>query len=410
MASTDLTTAYLKLWLQSDADSIRRQGAMLASGIDTYAALKSDMHSKMSRAEIATHQKISWQERRASEFAFTGQLTTATLVISGDLLRAAATQYSMMQHIRIGTIVERDSDGLQWKVTAVNYAGLSCTVAAHGNLGALSNDNAPVAYSIIADAGSDYYSTHQPKSTTTDLRFVGTQIHEETFQAPETWLNTPFVDISDKLKDQLNIIVETMRTKIARSCIRMSPTYDTGAYVTGASVEAPTMTGLCHWPRITQAESANIEVYRNKATVELYMEDLDNLIYGMAATEGADFNEKGWYLCHHPIQSKTIGDLLANNRRLWRDDHIVGYSTNKYESKNGAIIDLMPDPIMPKGMIICTNLPSVEWGFYKNDDIHVKDLPQQSRTIMRLISCQTYGVIIRKLRANLGTIYGLPTT
>ena len=407
MASTDLTTNYLKLWLQSDAASREAQQKFLMKGVETINAKASDVMRQINQGPDAWNLTVEWLDRRNTEYKFTGKLTTATLVLSGNLLGAAVTADSMKQHIRIGTILERPSDGLQVKVTATDYANKQCTVAAHGNSGALSNDASPVRWDILGEAGSDYNTDHQPKSTAAVIRYVGTQIHEETFEAPETWLNSRFEEIQNNLQDQLRLIVQNIRTKIARSALRIAPVYNSG-YVTGHSVEAPTMTGLCQWPRILYAESANDNVYRNKNNNALSIDDLDNLVYYLEADEGADYGQGRWALCYNSVQQKPIAELLSTYRRMSTADTVIGFTASAYAAKNGKTFQLIPDFHMPPGMILLVDLDACTWGYYANDRMHVKDLATQNRTIRKLISCQTYGVVLRKTRASIGAIYGLP--
>ncbi len=61
------------------------------------------------------------------------------MTFSGNLFGAAITAESIRKVIRVGTILERPTDGVQVKVASV--AGLSATVAAYGNT-VLSDDAA----------------------------------------------------------------------------------------------------------------------------------------------------------------------------------------------------------------------------------------------------------------------------
>lgn len=408
MASDDLTS-FLKVWLQSGQDAERLQKKFLLAGIDAIVPQSSDVFSRIKRGPIAQNPAVYWTERPSYDVRLSGQLTDAHLVFSGQLLGADLTANTLSQHIRPGTILER-SDHLQVKVTAVDAQNLTATVEAHGNTGELSNDAAAVTWDLLGDALSDYNVTHFPKGLEIKQRRVGTQIHEETFEYPHTWRNTAFENISNNVQDQLTEIVRNLRLKIARSVLRVAPTYTDGGYVTGSSIENPTMTGLCQWPRLMYAEHGNANVFVNKNGAELELTDLDNLIFYMENDMHADLNSGSWSLVCHPVQHMYLSDMLLTYRRMTMAEDKIGYSVNVYESKRGKVFPIIIDWNMPESMFLVANLAACSWGYYKGDDIWTKDLPTQGRFEQKLITCQTYGVVVRRPGQSLGCIYGLPKT
>jgi hypothetical protein len=410
MAAADVAT-YLKGWLQSSQDWERKQKKMLLTGIDEITALKSDFHSKIKKGKNVNELTVRWQERSGYSINCTAALSTTTLTLSGNLMGAAITEAAARDTVQVGTVLERMSDHQQVKVSAViSYAAYTFTVGIHGNTATGSLvDSAAGDWEIIGDASSDYNTEHTPRSVDTIFRKVGTQIHEETFEFPHTWLNTAFENISDNVADQVNLLTNHLRLKIARSCLRMSPTYSAG-YVTGHSVESPTMTGLVHWPRLVQAELSNTNVYVNMNSVEIDLPTMDNVVYYMEGDEKADFSTGNWYLLCHPVQAMYLGNMLMDLRRMTLEQTKVGAQVNVFQSKLGKSFEILPDWNMQKDMIAFVNTSPMSWGYYAGDDIWTKDLATQNRSERRLITCQTYGLVVRKPRSNIGVIYGLPTT
>ena len=410
MAAADVAT-YLKGWLQSSQDWERKQKKMLLTGIDEITAHKSDAHSKIKKGSNVDELTVRWQERPGFAVKCTAALSTTTLTLSGYLMGAAIAESSVRNHVMVGTILERKSDHQQVKVSAViDYAAYTFTVGIHGNTGTGSLvDSAAGEWDLIGEASSDYNTSHTPHSVDTIFRSCGTQIHEECFEYPTTWKNTKFENIKDNVADQVNLITNNLRLKIARSCLRVAPTYS-GGFVTGHTVESPSMTGLVHWPRIVQAELANTNVYVNKSSVEVGLTDLDNLVYYMEGDEKADFSAGNWYLLCHPVQTLYLGNMLSDMRRMTMEQKKVGMQVNVFQSKLGKAFEILPDWNMREDMIMFWNAAACKWGWFAGDDIWTKQLATQNRSERTLITGQTYGLVVRNPRANIGTIYGLPTT
>jgi hypothetical protein len=53
------------------------------------------------------------------------------------------------------------------------------------------------------------------------------------------------------------------------------------------------------------------------------------------------------------------------------------------------------------------NFDAATYGYYANDRMDRKEVSTQGRYQRWLISFQTYGVVVRNPRANIGMIYGL---
>jgi hypothetical protein len=63
---------------------------------------------------------------------------------------------------------------------------------------------------------------------------------------------------------------------------------------------------------------------------------------------------------------------------------------------------------MRPGVLILVNVEAFQYGYYANDSLLRKEIPTQGRYQRWLLTFQTYGVVARNPRANIGMIYGLP--
>jgi hypothetical protein len=63
---------------------------------------------------------------------------------------------------------------------------------------------------------------------------------------------------------------------------------------------------------------------------------------------------------------------------------------------------------MRRDVLIAVNFEAFKYGYYANDSLERQGIPTQGRYQRWLISFQTYGVVARNPRANIGMIYGLP--
>jgi len=60
-------------------------------------------------------------------------------------------------------------------------------------------------------------------------------------------------------------------------------------------------------------------------------------------------------------------------------------------------------------VLIAINFDAFTYGYFANDSLERMEIPTQGRYQRWLITFQTYGVVARNPRANVGMIYGLPS-
>jgi hypothetical protein len=314
---------------------------------------------------------------------------------------------SVRKVLRPGTILERPSDGVQAKVLSVD--GLTATVEPYGNT-ILSDDASAVSWDIISEVWSDYRDASDPRSLDRIFREVGTQIHAETFEIPKTRKNTQYEVVANEVQHQTQALLDKLRRQLAYAVLRSRPYHDGSNYVYGNKTEEPTMCGICTWPTITQAEFTNPNVYVNKNNVALTKQDLDDLAKNLWLDENADFNQGDWHLVCHPLTHQYIHDFDISYRRMDKEDKAVGFQVDQFDSKIGKTFPILPDRYMRPDSLILVNFAKMEYGYFAGDKLSRKEIPTQGRYQRWLISFQTYGVVARNPRANIGMIYGLPTS
>ncbi len=265
-------------------------------------------------------------------------------------------------------------------------------------------------WDIIAEVWSDYRDAADPRYLDRIFREVGTQIHAETFEIPKTRKNTKYEVVTNEVQHQIQALFDKLRRQLAYAVLRSRPFHDGTNYVYGNKTEEPTMCGLCTWPSITQAELANPHVYVNKGAVALTKADLDNLARHLWLDEHANFNKGNWWIVCHPLTHQYIHDFDISYRRTDKDERGVGFYVDHFDAKIGKSFPILSDRYLRPDTLILTNLEAAEYGYYANDKLDRKEVPTQGRYQRWLISFQTYGVVVRNPRSNIGMIYGLPTT
>ncbi|MBI5569322.1 MAG: DUF5309 family protein [Desulfomonile tiedjei] len=398
---------FMKLWTQSDIESERLLQKFLLRGLDKVVQGESDVLSKLKIGNAASSPVVRWMEEWGYPSQITARLTGTTLTFSGHLFGKPITAESVKQAIRAGTILERPTDGVQAKVASIT--DLTAAVAAYGNT-VLSDDAAPVSWEVIAEVWSDYRDAADPRSLDLVFREVGTQIHAETFEIPKTRKNTKYEIVSDEVEHQVTALLEKLRRQLAYAVLRSRPYHDGTSYVYGNKTEEPTMCGLCTWPTITQAELANPNVYVNKGGAALTKADLDNLAEHLWLDEHANYNAGNWHIVCHPLTHRFIHDFDISYRRMERDDKGVGFQVDTFDAKIGKSFPIISDRYLRPDTLILVNFAKTEYGYYANDRVDRKEIPTQGRYQRWLISFQTYGVVVRNPRANIGMIHGLPTS
>jgi hypothetical protein len=396
---------FLKLWTQGDAESERLLQKILRGGLDTIVQQESDVLAKIRVGPQVAGPVVRWLEEWGYPSRITAQLEGTTLTFSGYLFGQEINAESVKKVIRAGTILERPTDGVQVKVASVD--GLAATVGAYGNT-ALSDDAEASYWDIIAEVWSDYRDAADPRALDRIFREVGTQIHAETFEIPKTRKNTKYEIVADEVDHQVQALLGKLRRQLAYAVLRSRPYHDGANYVYGNKTEEPTMCGLCTWPIITQAELSNPNVYVDKSGAALTKADLDNLARHLWLDEHANFNSGDWWIVCHPLTHQYIHDFDISYRRMEKDDKDVGFAVDNFDAKIGKRFPILSDRYMRPDTLIMVNFKEMEYGYFANDRLDRKEIPTQGRYQRWLISFQTYGVVARNPRANIGMIYGLP--
>jgi len=397
---------FMKLWTQGDLESERLLQKILRGGLDTVVQEESDVLSKIKIGEPVAGPVVRWMEEWGYPSRITAKLTGDTLTFSGHLFGQTVNPESVGKAIRVGTILERPSDGIQAKVSSVE--GLTAFVTAYGNT-TLSDDSEPAYWDIIAEVWSDYRDASDPRSLDRIFREVGTQIHAETFEIPKTRKNTKYEVVNDEINHQVKALMAKLRRQLAYAMLRSRPYHDGSDFVYGNKTEEPTMCGICTWPIITQAELANPNVFVNKSNTALTKADLDNLARHLWLDEHANYNTGNWWIVCHPLTHQYIHDFDISYRRMEKDETDVGFHVDTFDAKIGKRFPILSDRYMRPDTLIMVNFKEMEYGFFANDQLERKEIPTQGRYQRWLISFQTYGVVARNPRANIGMIYGLPT-
>lgn len=404
---------FMKLWEQSGQAAERKIAKELQTGLDEYVQAQSDVLSKIKVGPQVSVPVVRWLEERGYPTHITALWDgTTSLTISGYVFGQAVSAVLLRNVIRVGTILERPSDGVQLKVSSV--AGIEdgspfvATVAAYGNTSG-SADGGAIEWDIISEVWYDYKDADNPRALDRYWREVGTQIHAETFEIPKTRKNTKYEVVSNEVEHQISALLGKLRRQLAYAVLRSLPYYDSGVKW-GDQTQESTMLGICNWPATLQGELANTDVYVNKSSVALTKDDLDDLARNLWLDEHADFNSGDWWIVCDPITHQYIQDFDITYRRIERDDKGVGFHVETFESKIGKSFPVMAERYMRTGTLMMVNLSKCSYGYFNNDRMERKEIATAGRYQRWLISLQTYGVVFRNPRSNIGFIYGLPST
>ncbi|MFA5868035.1 MAG: DUF5309 family protein [Actinomycetota bacterium] len=384
--------------------------------MDEIGKAMSDIRSKFGSAETLNGPVARWLEEEDYPDAVTATLSdyagTPTLTISGNLQNAAVSKESIRRCIRVGTILERQSDGAQLKVSSV--AGIDdaaapwvCTGAAYGN-STLSNDGGAVTWDILHEVWSDFKDADETRMLTRTTREVGSQICAETFEIGKTRENTSYEIVGDETEHQVAALIRKMRRQEAKTLLRMRPYYNAG-FKFGNATEEPTLCGLFTWPIIVQAEAANTNVYKNLSGGQLYKSHLDDLAEAMWLEENAEFQTGDWWIVCHPKVHKQIHDFDNVYREMTKGDTSIGFKVSTFDAKIGKAFPIVSDQYVRPDVIGIVNFKNMKVGYYANDKFDRKELQTQGRYRRWLVSWQVYGVIARKPR-QIGMIYGAATS
>jgi hypothetical protein len=403
----------MEIWNQSSQTAERKMQKFLLTGLDTIVQKRSDILSKIKVGPAISTPVVRWMEEvqypTKIKVNWSGTGTDGATAVGGYLFNEAITYANMIKVIRVGTILERDSDGNQIKVSAVHASACTFTAAVYGVAGSIGFDSGLVDYTIIQEVWSDYKDASMTRALERNFRQVGTGIVAETFDIPWTRQNTSYELVQDETEHQIKALLEKLQRQLAYSVLRSKPYYNSG-WKYGNEVEESTMLGLCNWPAQTQSESANTDVYVNAAAAEISKTYLDTLIKNMWLTENSDFNSGDWKIICHPNVHQFIVDFDISFREMRKDDKEVGFLVDTFGAKIGKKFPIIPDIYIRPDVLQVVDLSKVSYGYYKNDKLNRKQLATQGRYDRWLLSFQTYGTVVRMPRQSIGTIYGLATT
>lgn len=397
---------FMKLWTQSDIESERKLKKFLLMGLDKVVQGQSDVLARIPVGPSVSSPFVRWMEEWGYPSQVVGQLAGSTLTFSGKLFGQTMTDSSIKQIIRVGTILERPDGGAQVKVTSLD--ALEATVEAYGGT-SLSDDLDPTQWDIIAEVWSDYRDADEPRALDRVFREVGSQIHAETFEIPKTRKNTAYEIVSNETEHQISALLEKLRRQLAYAALRSRPYHDGSGFVYGNKTQEPTMCGICSWPIITQQEMPNPLVHVDKKGAQISKGDIDGLIRNLWLTEHADYGKGDWWIVCHPLTHQYIHDFDIAYRIIEKTDREIGFHVDTFDSKIGKSFPILSDRYMRPDTLLVINFASTQYGYFANDRMDRKELPTQGRYQRWLISFQTYGVVVRNPRANIGMIYGLPS-
>lgn len=412
----DGSISLMELWNLSDQASERKMKKFLEKGLDTRIMAKSKVLARIPKGPETSTPVIRWYEEESYQHKLTAQLATTTLTISGNIQGAAVTEDSIRRHVRLYTILQRESDGLTVQVSNIDAitdgsAPWACTVGEYGNSGggSLSDDSGAVTWWIIGEPAADADDWSQTRALDRNSREVGTQIFEETFEIGRTRENTSFEIVGDEVEHQIRALTDKMTRGMALGIINGYPYYSS-SYKYGNQTQRSTMCSFISWPKITQSEAANPLVYVDKAGGEIIKDDLDELILNMQITEYADFSSGDWAMICNPAVYKFISEFDAIQRQTTRADKTIGYAPSSFQSKYDPVLPIVVDQYVRPGVVQIINFSKFKYGYYKNDTIHRDLIATQGRYKRWMISFQTYGLVARDPRANIGTLYNVATS
>jgi hypothetical protein len=396
---------FMKIWTQDDPASQRKIRDVILGGLDRVVQADSDVLSRIRVEEPIASPVARWMEEWGYPSRITGQVSGDTITFSGVLFGSSVTAENVRKVTRPGTILEHPSNGAQIKVSSVD--GLVATMAPYGNT-TLTDDTRPVNWEIIAEVWSDFREGSTARSLDRFFRQVGTQIHAETFEIPKTRKNTDYEVVPYELEHQMVALFAKLRRQLAYAVIRSRPQHDGTDYVYGDRTEESTMCGLCSWPVITQEEVANPHVFVNKNGISLTKQDLNLLVRSVWLDEMADYHKGDWWIVCHPTVHQYIQDFDISCRRMDRDERNAGFQVHWFDSKIGKSFPILPERYMRQDVLLVVNFDAFRYGYFEDDTCDIKEIMTRGRYQRWLISFQTYGVVARNPRSNIGMIYGLP--
>jgi hypothetical protein len=396
---------FMDIWTEGDQKSEFKMKTVLLDGLDSVVQAQGDALSKIKLDRSIATPVVRWMEEWGYPSTVTARLIGNNLAFSGHLFGQPVNGDSLNKVIRDGTILERPRDGCQVKISSVD--GLAAAVTAYGNT-SLADDPGHTAWDIISEVWSDFRDASGPRSLERTFREVGTQIFAETFEIPKTRKNTKYEIVPYEPEHQIIALIAKLRRQLAYAVLRSRPFHDGSQFIWGNKTDEPTMCGLCTWPAVTHNELPNPNVYVNKNGQALTKVDLDNLVRQLWLDEHADYNKGDWWIVCHPSTHQFIQDFDICYRRIEKKDKTIGFHVDEFHSKIGKSFPILSERFIRPGVLIAVNFKAFKYGYYANDSLERQEIRTQGRYQRWLISFQTYGVVARNPRANIGMIYGLP--
>lgn len=413
------TPDILRLWEQSDATSERKLTKILLKGLDKVAKAQGDTLSKIKVLKPVSTPVIRWMEEIAYPTSLlvtfvnsTGVITITTAnSINGTAVTAdAAGGLLLKQVIRLGTIFEVPSSGKQIEVTDISGLATGNTVVgtAYGGTTLPADVSTAESWDIISEVWTDYTEVSIGRALDRGFREVGTQIHAETFEIPKTRKNTKYEMVANEVEHQIAELLMKLRRQLHYAVLRIRPNNGLSSPKYATQVQDSTMIGLTVWPALLQAEAANTAVYVNNSSTPITYNVVNTLAKNMWLTENANFKQGKWALICHPNQFDQVQTWDYSFRRSTMDSTKVGAGVNTIHLNSvGKDVELINEQYQRPGVMTLVNLAAAGYGYYNNDKMDKKEIPTKGRFQQWLVSFQTYGVVLRSPRTNIGQIYGI---
>lgn len=411
MAALDQIDLF-ELWNQSATpyyDKLMKK--IMSDVLDEVGQEECAVIKRLKKGPALAGQKKEWLEEVDYPTRITAQLSTATLTVSGYLQKAAVNQASIQRALRVDTVLQRVSDGMQCKVSAITgitdgSAPWEATVAAWGN-NVLSDDSGAVDYDIIGELWSDAQDMDASRELSRVPREVGTQIYEEGFQILHSRENTEYEAVNNEIEHQLKALSRKLARQHAMALLRGEPYYNSG-YKVGLSTNKPMMCGISTWSKIVQAEAANANTNVNVADY-LTKTVLNKLARDLWLDEYANYNSGSWaFLCDPLVYSQicTFNDVFTQTERT---DKGAGSIITRIMTDVGKEFEVIADRYMRTGELFLLNFDSMYHGYCKNDSPWRKEIETKGRYKQWMVTFQGWGVEARKPR-QIGRLYGITTS
>jgi hypothetical protein len=166
MEMANTPPSFSELWSLNTEEGRQKVNRIILAGIDRTQNERSMFAGKIRNGPTIDQEFVTWLDERDYPRSVQASLATNTLTFSGNLFGSAITAVTILQIIRVGTILERVSDGVQVEVTDI--AGLAttpwdCTVVVHGGT-TLSDDSEATEWTIEGELWTDLTDATNPRA------------------------------------------------------------------------------------------------------------------------------------------------------------------------------------------------------------------------------------------------------